>query len=39
MVNRYHWMLVIIDLLRDTCYWFDPLRLPPRNEIKSLISM
>lgn len=39
MVSRYHWMLVIIDPLRDTCYWLDPIRLPPRNEIKSLMAM
>ncbi|XP_062114214.1 uncharacterized protein LOC133825264 [Humulus lupulus] len=36
---RYHWMLVIIDPLGDTCYWLDPIRLPPRNEIKSLMEM
>ncbi|KAF4357455.1 hypothetical protein G4B88_008643 [Cannabis sativa] len=34
-----HWMLAIIDVLRETCYWLDSIGLPPPNKIKSLMAM
>ncbi|KAF4391765.1 hypothetical protein F8388_017360 [Cannabis sativa] len=36
---RDHWMLAIIDVLRETCYWLDSIGLPPPNKIKSLMAM
>ncbi|KAF4353538.1 hypothetical protein G4B88_030173 [Cannabis sativa] len=37
--TRDHWMLAIIDVLRETCYWLDSIGLPPPNKIKSLMAM
>ncbi|KAF4391533.1 hypothetical protein F8388_008937 [Cannabis sativa] len=34
-----HWMLAIIDVLRETCYCLDSIGLPPPNKIKSLMAM
>ncbi|XP_062109673.1 uncharacterized protein LOC133821328 [Humulus lupulus] len=35
---RRHWMLVIIDPDDDTCYYLDPLRKSPPNDLKNLMN-
>ncbi|PON83883.1 Ulp1 protease family, C-terminal catalytic domain containing protein [Trema orientale] len=34
-----HWMLIIIDLPRESCFFLDPIANPSPEDIKNVISM